>query len=394
MASESNWAIEEYPGSGDSPRVAVKDLIDIAGTKTSAGSRLLLSRAEPAREDARCLHRIRERGARIVGKANLHELAFGSTGINHWWGTPVNPIDPSLVPGGSSSGSAVAVALGLADFALGTDTGGSVRIPAAACGLLGLKTTWGRISNVGVYPLAPSLDTVGPLAGSAGALEESMQIIDAGYAPERLDAPLRVALLVNAQAETFNEVIRLALSRIGAVVTEFSDIDLAKVHHSANQVITAEAFRSDSHLLSESHRIDPMVVQRLLSGEAVADHAYRQALEDRHAFQNLLEERFEDYDMLAMATVPFAIPTLSKAIGASLNRNTLPFNFAGNPGLALPLALAISDEALQGMGSPQGGSAGTPVPVSLQLVAPWNAEARLAAVAKEMAGKDLIFTHR
>ena len=392
MASASNWAIEEYRTSGDAPRVAVKDLIDMEGTKTSAGSRLVLSTAEPAKEDARCLMRIRERGARIVGKANLHELAFGSTGINHWWGTPVNPIDPALVPGGSSSGSAVAVAIGAADFALGTDTGGSVRIPAAACGLLGLKTTWGRISNVGVYPLAPSLDSVGPLAGSATALEEAVELLDAGYSPVRLEAPLRVALLVNAQAETFNEVIRLALSRMGAVVTEFSDIDLAKVHRSANQVITAEAYRSDSHLLREAHRVDPIVVQRLLAGAQVADHSYRQALEDRHAFQNVLEERFEDFDVLALATVPAAIPTLARAIGASLNRNTLPFNFAGTPGISLPLARSLSDEALTGMDSPQGGGATATVPVSLQLVAPWDGDALLVAVAKEMAAKELLFT--
>ncbi|MDA8261463.1 MAG: amidase [Actinomycetota bacterium] len=394
MASGSNWAIEEFPTSGDAPRVAVKDLIDMEGTRTSAGSRLVLSTAEPAREDARCLQRIRERGARIVGKANLHELAFGSTGINHWWGTPVNPIDPSLVPGGSSSGSAVAVAIGAADFALGTDTGGSVRIPAAACGILGLKTTWGRISNVGVYPLAPSLDTVGPLAGSAAALEEALEIMDSGYSPMRLAAPLRVALLVNAQAETFNEVIRLALSRMGAVVTEFSDIDLAKVHRSANQVISAEAYRSDSRLLREAHRLDPIVVQRLLSGAQVADHSYRQALEDRHAFQNLLEERFEDFDVLALATVPSAIPSMAKAIGASLNRNTLPFNFAGTPGLSLPLARLLSDEALGGMDSPQGGGGASSVPVSLQLVAPWDGEALLVAAAKEMEGRDLLFAHR
>ncbi len=134
----------------------------MAGEVTTAGCRAVARRAVPAERDAACLKGARDAGARIVGRTNLHELALGVTGVNPWYGTPVNPLDPSLVPGGSSSGSAVAVATGEAEVAYGSDTGGSVRIPAACCGVAGLKTTWGRIPLDGVWPLAPSFDTVGP----------------------------------------------------------------------------------------------------------------------------------------------------------------------------------------------------------------------------------------
>src|SRR5438128_560661 len=120
--------------------------------------------------------------ARIVGKANLHELAFGATGVNVWFGTPENPLDASLIPGGSSSGSAVAVATGEADVAYGSDTGGSVRIPSACCGTTGLKTTWGRVPLDGVWPLAPSLDTVGPMARDIAGLVLAMQLLEPGFA--------------------------------------------------------------------------------------------------------------------------------------------------------------------------------------------------------------------
>src|SRR4051812_46296798 len=119
--------------------------------------------------------------ARIVGKANLHELAFGATGVNHWSGTPENPLDPTLVPGGSSSGSAVAVATDEADVAYGSDTGGSVRIPSACCGTTGLKTTHGRVSIEGVWPLAPSLDTIGPMARDVVGCVLGMQLLEPGF---------------------------------------------------------------------------------------------------------------------------------------------------------------------------------------------------------------------
>src|ERR1700680_972806 len=142
--------ITRYDTSGPGVRLAVKDLIDMEGEPTTAGCRAVAATATPAQTDAACLAGARAAGARIVGRTNLHELALGVTGVNPWFGTPVNPLDPGLVPGGSSSGSAVAVATGEADIGYGTDTGGSIRIPAACCGIAGLKTTFGRIPVTGV----------------------------------------------------------------------------------------------------------------------------------------------------------------------------------------------------------------------------------------------------
>ena len=159
----STWIFKEAtPGPG--LRVAVKDLIDVAGLPPTAGSLAVADLARPAAADAACLTGLRAAIARgqacLAGKVNLHELAYGISGINTAFGTPVNPLDPALVPGGSSSGSAVAVATWEADIAYGSDTGGSIRIPAACCGVAGLKTTWGRVPLGGVWPLAPSLEDV------------------------------------------------------------------------------------------------------------------------------------------------------------------------------------------------------------------------------------------
>ena len=180
MSADTTF-ITRYDTSGPGVRLAVKDLIDMAGEVTTAGCRAVARRAVPAEQDAACLKGARDAGARIVGRTNLHELALGVTGVNPWYGTPVNPLDPALVPGGSSSGSAVAVATGEADVAYGSDTGGSVRIPAACCGVAGLKTTWGRIPLDGVWPLAPSFDTVGPMARDVGGLVTGMQLLEPGF---------------------------------------------------------------------------------------------------------------------------------------------------------------------------------------------------------------------
>ena len=194
----STWILKEAaPGPG--LQVAIKDLIDVAGLPTTAGSRAIADRATPTATDAACLAGLRAAIARgeacLAGKTNLHELAYGISGINRAFGTPVNPLDPALVPGGSSSGSAVAVATGEADVAYGSDTGGSIRIPAACCGVAGLKTTWGRIPLAGVRPLAPSLDTVGPMAADVAGLIAGMRLLEPGFAVAPAPGRLRVGRL-------------------------------------------------------------------------------------------------------------------------------------------------------------------------------------------------------
>jgi len=173
--------ITRMAGSGDGIRLAVKDLIDVAGVPTTAGSRALAATAAAAERDAPCLAGARAAGARIVGKANLNELAYGASGVNEYFGTPVNPLDPGRVPGGSSSGSAVAVAGGEADLAYGSDTGGSIRVPAAFCGITGLKTTHGRIPLAGVWPLAPSMDTIGPMARDVAGVAAGLALLEPGF---------------------------------------------------------------------------------------------------------------------------------------------------------------------------------------------------------------------
>ena len=160
----------------------------MAGTPTTNGSTVVAPSAAsngPVPHDAACMAgtraAVRAGQAVVVGKVNMHELAFGVTGINPWYGTPVNPLDPSLIPGGSSSGSAVAVATGEADVSFGSDTGGSIRVPAACCGVVGLKTTRGRIPLAGVRPLAPSLDTVGPMGATVASTVQGMTMLEPGF---------------------------------------------------------------------------------------------------------------------------------------------------------------------------------------------------------------------
>src|SRR5580693_2484506 len=175
--------ITRFDQGGAGLRLAVKDLIDMEGVPTTAGSRAVADRAKPALADAACLAGARAADVVIVGKTNLNELAYGASGLNEHYGTPVNPLDPALLPGGSSSGSAVAVADGDADLAYGTDTGGSIRVPAAYCGITGLKTTHGRVPAGGVWPLAPSLDSVGPMARDVAGLVAGMALLEPGFAP-------------------------------------------------------------------------------------------------------------------------------------------------------------------------------------------------------------------
>lgn len=197
--------------------MAVKDAIAVAGLPTRAGSRATSDR--PARADADCVAALRRAGARIVGTTVLTELCWDESGVNDVAGPPVNPVDAALVPGGSSSGSAVVVARGEADVALGTDTGGSVRIPAACCGVAGLKTTWGRVPAGGVHPLAPSYDTVGPIARDVAGLVLGMRLLEPGFRPRRPDRPV-VARIRPPAAPGIDAALDAALAAAGWTVVE------------------------------------------------------------------------------------------------------------------------------------------------------------------------------
>src|SRR6516162_3307911 len=234
---------------GDGPRLAVKDCIDVEGLPTTAGCQVVAEQASPAARDAAVVAATRRAGARIVGKTSLTELCWSASGVNPWSGTPPNPADPRRLPGGSSSGSAVAVGTGEADVALGTDTGGSVRIPAACCGVVGLKTTWGRVPVEGVYPLAPSLDTVGLLAADVAAVELGMRLIEPGFAAG--SCVLRVARVrpeTDPQVDVAVEAaIDAALAAAGIVTTQVAGPDLAAANTAASLLIDVEAYQVNAY---------------------------------------------------------------------------------------------------------------------------------------------------
>src|SRR5919109_86998 len=174
-AVELNAFISRSDDEGAGERVAVKDLVDVRGMVTTAGGIILPG--VPAKEDAPVVRRLREAGCVIVGKTNLHEFAYGVTNVNPHYGTALNPRDPTRVAGGSSGGSAVAVAAGMCDWAIGSDTGGSIRIPASLCGVAGFKPWFGSVDIGGTVPLSKSLDTLGPLGRSIGVCARAYSIM-------------------------------------------------------------------------------------------------------------------------------------------------------------------------------------------------------------------------
>jgi amidase len=230
-------------------RVAVKDAIDMAGVVTTAGCVAVRDRAVPATADAACLAGVRAAGTTIVGKTTLTELCLSPACVNTGFGTPVNPVAPDRIPGGSSSGSAVAVANGEADIGLGTDTGGSVRIPAACCGIVGLKTTWGRIPTAGVWPLSSTLDTVGPLSRTVAEVVTGMRLIAPDWTlasgPARTVGRLRI-VGVDADVE---DHVDAALAAAGLAVHPVRLRGWEDTHDALDTILLSELWQAHHGLL-------------------------------------------------------------------------------------------------------------------------------------------------
>jgi amidase len=361
----STWIVRESL-SGTGLRVAIKDLIDMAGLPTTAASRAVADNAEPAREDASCLAGLRAAiaagRARFAGKTNLHELAYGLSGVNAAFGTPVNPLDPRRVPGGSSSGSAAAVASGEADVAYGTDTGGSNRIPAACCGIAGLKTTFGRVSVNGVRPLAPSLDTVGPMARDVEGLIAGMALLEPGFAPAR-DAPGTVGRLAIDADPAISTAVDAALHAAGFDVQPVTIPEITAVIAASITVLEAETWASNGELVKKSpDRIGDDVRKRLIAASGITADRLATARQEITSFKTTLDAMWRRVELLAVPTLTGFPPFLEDAQDVHRIRgiNSL-VNAAGLPALALPVP------------------ADGPLPASVQLIGPANGEDRLLA---------------
>ena len=337
----STWILREA-ASGPGLRVAVKDLIDVDGLPTTAGSRAIADQATPAAADALCLAGLRaaiDRGeACLAGKTNLHELAYGISGINAAFGTPVNPLDPQRVPGGSSSGSAVAVASGEADVSYGSDTGGSIRIPAACCGIAGLKTTWGRIPLTGVWPLAPSMDTVGPMARDVAGLIAGMQLLEPGFAVSG-HAPRVIGRVVIGADPVIDQAVDAALAATGWEVVQVGLDGLDRATAAAMTVLDAEAWASDgAHAELAPDKIGRDVLARLREASAITPAAVSAAREQAARWRATLSSLWDRVDLLALPTLLGFPPTLDRSRDMVHIRGlTSPVNLAGVPALALPV---------------------------------------------------------
>ena len=371
----------------------MKDLIDVKGVVTTAGSEHVAETSPPAKSDAACLMISRTRNVQIVGKTNLSEFAVAPSGINDFFGTPGSPLSKKskLIPGGSSSGSAVAIANGLADVAFGTDTAGSIRVPAACSGIVGLNTTFGIVSLNGVFPIDPiHLDTVGPMGKNVERVVQGMDLLQNGFA-----ARYRAAITARPSGKKIR-VGRLYLSGTDPEID--NAVDDALVRAQFQVVPLDQAFKEkwdqakkDGNALAAAgvwindrkYLYKPIGVSartKAIIAWAHFDFAtrYQNALATQAAWQQALHEIFKKVDFIALPTLqkmPPSIHTVAFFEGQMLNlQNTVPVNLAGNPALAIPIPL--KDKGLPA--------------TSLQLVGPRLSEADLLNAGRLIEASSLM----
>ncbi|MFG1820346.1 amidase [Kribbella sp. NPDC049174] len=364
--------------------VAVKDLIDMAGLPTSCGS--ATSFGATASADAEVVRRLRDAGAVIIGKTTLHEFAYGATGDRSVHGASRNPSDPSRMSGGSSGGSAVAVAAGMVPLALGTDTAGSVRVPAALCGVVGFKPAYDVVPSAGVYPLAPTLDHVGLFAAtSEDALIGYQAVSDRpAMSPSGRGDRLAVGWIppgaIAVTDPRVEDETRRLVTRAGFavdVVRGFPKWERRPLFEVFSALQGKEAFRVHEHHLAADHDlIDPEVRARLHKGGDVSDRLYAQADEARHELAVMVDELLATYDVLALPTVPIVAPAVGarrvSVGGAELEVReallslTCLWNMTGSPAISVPAG------RLDGL------------PIAVQLVSAPGNEHLLFAAARQL----------
>jgi aspartyl-tRNA(Asn)/glutamyl-tRNA(Gln) amidotransferase subunit A len=342
--------------------VSVKDLFDVTGMQTRAGS-VVLDDAPPATSDATIVARLRAAGAVIVGKTNMTEFAYSGLGINPHYNTPRAPFERAIgrIPGGSSSGAGVSVADGMAVVAIGTDTGGSVRIPAAFCGLAGFKPTARRVPVAGAYPLSLTLDSIGPLAQNVADCVTVDAILSAEPEPPLLPAILKqlrfFAPLNHVRAGVDDvvgaafEAALAALRAAGATIDEgqLPAFDRLAVIQGKANITAAEAYGLHrANLAAHEQRYDPEIAKRLLTGASIDAGTYIDLLRARAGYVAAVSAETEGYDALLWPTVAIVPPPIAALddtaeyarVNALVLRNTSAVNIMDGCALSVPMAAA------------------------------------------------------
>lgn len=353
---------------GEGPVVAVKDLIDVRGTVTTAGAKAGLWSEEPAEYDAPLIGNIRRYGCSVIGKANLHEWAYGVTSNNPWYGPVRNPRDPERIAGGSSGGSAVAVVAGMCDWAVGSDTGGSIRVPAGLCGCVGFKPSLRFIGIEQVVPLAHSLDTIGPLAPDVRTAAKALEMLsgETGLVPDDDVEEFNVAV-PQGWAEDLDEPTRKAWEKVAAGLPEIEFPDLKDMGKPGTSVLLVEATAFHAARLADDRaNFGDDVRENLERGFAVPAVEYVQAIEDLLMWRFLAEGAMGDYDAILVPTCPRVAPKIAESAGVRplMTRFTRPFNVTGQPVVNLPAPVGEGE-----------------LPVGVQVVGHFGSEDALAAVA-------------
>ena len=347
----------------DGTIVSIKDLFDVAGEPTRAGSKILADEASPAKSDAPVVRRLRSAGAVIVAKTNMTEFALGAIGANPHFGTPGNPSDRARVPGGSSAGAGVAAADGMCEIAIGSDTGGSVRIPAALCGIVGFKPSRQRVPTAGAFPLSTTLDSIGPLARSVADCAKADAVMSgtemagedfASVVPFPL-AGLRFGIAQGFPLENLDETVGGAFSaaierlkKAGVRITQeamplFEEMRQVNAYGGIVQPEACAIHRD--RLKRRRADMDPNIRARIERGCAVSAADYIGMLYTRERLVRAMDRRFAALDALVMPTAGIVAPTIAEvadpeifaARNEMLLRNTSIGNFFDLCGISLPL---------------------------------------------------------
>jgi Asp-tRNA(Asn)/Glu-tRNA(Gln) amidotransferase A subunit family amidase len=351
--------------------VAVKDLIDVAGMVTTAGGIILPD--VPAAQDAPVVQKIRGAGCLIVGKTNLHEFAYGVTSTNIHYGTVRNPHDLGRVAGGSSGGSAVAVAARMCDWAIGSDTGGSIRIPASLCGVVGFKPELGTIDLTGVVPLSWSLDTLGPMAPDvAGVMRAYSMMSGETVGTAQLAAP---RLAVPAGWVTrLDEATERAWRLVSQGLPEIEFVDRDRLFRNGLTILLVEAATYHRRWANDfPEKYGPDVLAHIRRGLGILAVDFEEATRDRPRLMEAARRGMEGIDALVLPATGIVAPPVDAGdeVREPLSRFTRPFNTTGQPVVTLP--------------APVSG-----LPVGMQVVGRTNAETLRAALWLEREWRNLV----